>query len=181
MGFCVFNNVAIASRYAQRVHGVERILIVDWDVHHGNGTQAIFYDDPSVFYFSTHQWPCYPGTGTASETGRGPGKGYTHNCPFPAGSGREELVGAFRERLVPAARAFRPDFVMVSAGFDAARDDPIGNFFLTAEDFSDLTSIVMGIADTYAHGRLVSVLEGGYRLEGLAAAAGVHVQRLAER
>ena len=181
MGFCIFNNVAIGARYAQRKHGIERILIVDWDVHHGNGTQEIFWEDPSVFYFSTHQWPCYPGTGRASEIGGGAGKGFTLNCPFPAGSGRKELLGALREKLIPAMRNFRPQLVLISAGFDTLSSDPIGGFALAPEDFGDLTDAVLEIAADHASNRLVSVLEGGYDLLGLSRAAGIHVARLAAR
>jgi acetoin utilization deacetylase AcuC-like enzyme len=155
------------------------VLIADWDVHHGNGTQEIFYEDPSVFYFSTHQWPFYPGTGRANETGEGEGRGFTLNCPFPSGSGRREIVGAFRDRLVPAMKEFRPEMVFVSAGFDARKRDPLGQFLLEDEDFAELTGIVMDIAAATAGGRLVSVLEGGYNIEGLASAAGAHARRLA--
>jgi acetoin utilization deacetylase AcuC-like enzyme len=178
MGFCVFNNAAIAARYAQKKHGISRALVVDWDVHHGNGTQDIFYDDPSVFYFSTHQWPCYPGTGATHETGAGKAKGTKLNCPVPPGSGRKEILGAFKEKLVPAMKAFKPEFVIISAGFDARKGDPIGNLELTDDDFADLTDIGMKIAADYAGGRLVSVLEGGYNLSGLASACGVHVKHL---
>jgi acetoin utilization deacetylase AcuC-like enzyme len=177
MGFCLLNNVALAARYAQRRHGVERVLIVDWDVHHGNGTQEIFYSDPSVFFFSTHQWPLYPGTGRADETGEGAGRGTTMNFPFPAGSGRAEILGAV-EALLPAADRFRPGLVMISAGFDSRIGDPLGGFTLTDQDFADLTQQVMEIAERHAGGRLVSVLEGGYNLEGLAAAAAAHVGAL---
>jgi len=179
MGFCLFDNIAIAARYAQRKHGVERVMIVDWDVHHGNGTQDIFYSDGTVFFFSTHQHPWYPGTGAPGETGEGAGKGTTLNCPFPAGSGRKEILGAFQEKLMPAAAAFKPDLVLISAGFDSRFGDPLGNFTLTDADFADLTSVLREIADRHAGGRLVSILEGGYNLEGLAAGVRAHVQALA--
>jgi acetoin utilization deacetylase AcuC-like enzyme len=178
MGFCVFNNVAIAARYAQKVYHAERVLIADWDVHHGNGTQDIFYRDPNVFFFSTHQSPWYPGTGAPDETGDDAGAGTTLNCPFHAGAGHAEIVGAFRKKLLPAAEAFRPDFVIVSAGFDSRHDDPLGRFQLKDGDFSELTLLMMEIADRWAGGRLLSVLEGGYNLHGLAAAATAHVETL---
>jgi len=178
MGFCLFNNVAIAARHAQAAHAAARVLIADWDVHHGNGTQDIFYADPSVYFFDTHQHPLYPGTGAATETGSGPGMGFTRNCPFPAGSGRAEIVAAFGELLVPAADAFRPDLVLVSAGFDSRIGDPLGGFRLTDDDFAELTGIVRDIAARHCAGRLVSTLEGGYALEGLASAAASHVRAL---
>ena len=146
MGFCVYNNVAIAARYAQRKYRCDRVLIVDWDVHHGNGTQDIFYADGSVLFFSTHQHPWYPGTGLAIETGEGKGAGKTLNCPLPAGSGGEEILGAFRDRLLPAARAFKPDLVLVSAGFDSRAGDPLGRFRLSDADFAELTRIMLEIA-----------------------------------
>ena len=179
MGFCIFNNVAVGARHALRRRGLARVLIADWDVHHGNGTQDLFWSDGSVLFFDTHQDPWYPGTGSQSETGEGKAKGLIINRPFPAGAGRREILGAFREVLVPAAERFRPELVMVSAGFDSRVGDPLGQFTLTDQDFADLTDLMLEIAARHAAGRLVSVLEGGYSLEGLASAAGAHVGRLA--
>jgi acetoin utilization deacetylase AcuC-like enzyme len=174
----VFNNIAIAARYAQKRHGVGRVLIVDWDVHHGNGTQDIFYADPSVYFFSTHQWPLYPGTGRVDEKGEGVGEGATMNYPFPAGSGRAEVLGAVQNALIPAMESYRPELVLISAGFDSRVGDLLGRFTLTDEDFVDLTRAAMEIAEKHAGGRIVSMLEGGYALEGLGSAAAAHVRTL---
>jgi acetoin utilization deacetylase AcuC-like enzyme len=179
MGFCILNSIAIAARYAQAKYGVENVLIADWDVHHGNGTQDIFYEDPTVFFFSTHQHPNYPGTGAADEIGAGDAVGSTLNCPFPAGAGRDEILGAFENRLVPAMEIFKPDLILISAGFDSRIGDPLGDFVLTDLDFTDLTHLMMGLADKHCRGRLVSILEGGYNLRGLAKAAAAHVAALA--
>jgi len=178
MGFCLFNNIAVAARYARHKQAAERVLIVDWDVHHGNGTQDIFYQDGKVLFFSTHQSPWYPGTGEHSETGEGAGAGMIINCPFSAGSGRAEIMGAFREQLLPAAAAFQPDLVLISAGFDSRINDPLGHFRLTDVDFRDLTGILLDLAGKFCGGRVVSVLEGGYNLEGLALASEAHVRAL---
>jgi acetoin utilization deacetylase AcuC-like enzyme len=180
MGFCLFNNVAVAAAWLRKAQGVERVLVVDWDVHHGNGTQHLFEDDPSVLYFSVHQWPLYPGTGAASERGRGAGVGATVNCPVPPGSGDAVFLGTLRDTLVPAAEAFRPEFVLVSAGFDAHRSDPLGGLTVSTEAFAEATRIVRGIADRHASGRLVSALEGGYDLDGLAGCAAIHLATLLE-
>ncbi|HSW01723.1 MAG TPA: SUMF1/EgtB/PvdO family nonheme iron enzyme [Sedimentisphaerales bacterium] len=178
MGFCIFNNVAIGARYVQQQYGLARVLIVDWDVHHGNGTQATFYDDPSVLYFSVHQYPFYPGTGTESETGKGPGVGTTINVPLPAGSDDDDFLEAFEKKLTPAADSFGPDFVFVSAGFDAHENDTLGGMRVTTACFGKLTRIVKGIAERSCQGRLVSVLEGGYGLGGLASSVETHLRVL---
>jgi acetoin utilization deacetylase AcuC-like enzyme len=179
MGFCILNNVALAARFAKERLGVRRSLIVDWDVHHGNGTQDIFYADGSVFFFSTHQSPWYPGTGMASETGEGDGKGTTLNCPLPAGSGRREIFACFEKQLLPAMEVFKPEMIFISAGFDSREKDPLGKFTLKDADFRELTLIMRELADKFASGRIVSVLEGGYHLDGLASAATAHCSALA--
>ncbi|MBX3305529.1 MAG: histone deacetylase [Nitrospira sp.] len=178
MGFCLFNNVAIAVRYVQKQYGLTRVLIVDWDVHHGNGTQHSFEEDPSVLFFSTHQYPHYPGTGRGTERGKGAGEGFTINVPMEAGEGDEEYHNTFLKALVPAADAFKPEFVIISAGFDAHKDDPLASMGLTEAGYTDLTNIVAGVAKRHAKGRILSSLEGGYNLTALAESVDAHVNAL---
>ncbi len=178
MGFCLFNNVAIAARYLQRRHAIARVLIVDWDVHHGNGTQHTFNNDPTVLFFSTHQYPYYPGTGRATETGEGHGAGATINVPMDAGEGDDTYREVFQKVLMPAADAFQPDFVIVSAGFDAHKDDPLAGMGVTEEGYADLTRMVLSIARRHCRGRLLSCLEGGYHLQALSASVERHLLTL---
>ena len=180
MGFCLFNNVAVAAAALREECGVARVAIVDWDVHHGNGTQHIFEDDPAVFYFSCHQMPLYPGTGRAEERGRGAGAGATLNVPLRPGDGDGPFLASLSDGLVPAMERFRPEFVLVSAGFDAHRDDPLGGLSVSTDAYAEATRIVLGIADRFASGRVVSTLEGGYDLDALAAAASIHLRTLLE-
>jgi len=180
MGFCLFNNVALAARQARHAHGLDRLLIVDWDVHHGNGTQDIFYDDPGVMFYSIHRYGggFYPGTGGADETGEGRATGFTLNVPLPYGIARTDYHTAFRWGLERAADRIRPELVLLSAGFDAHARDPIGSLGLEAEDFAELTRQVLDVARTHAGGRLVSCLEGGYNLEALAESVQAHLEEL---
>jgi acetoin utilization deacetylase AcuC-like enzyme len=168
MGFCLFNNVAIAARYAQNEYTeIERVAIIDWDVHHGNGTQGIFYDDPTVFFFSMHQYPWYPGTGARGETGRGRGLGTTHNVPVRAYTPAVEQRRMFANALEEIAAKFHPDLIIISAGFDAHEADPLGQLMLQDEDFSEMTRIVKAWAETACQGRFIACLEGGYNLQSL--------------
>jgi len=178
MGFCLFNNVAIVARYLQRRHAMARVLIVDWDVHHGNGTQHTFDNDPSVLFFSTHQYPFYPGTGRATETGEGRGAGTTINVPMSAGEGDDTYREVFQKVLMPVADTFQPDFVIVSAGFDAHKDDPLASMGLTEEGYADLTRMVVSIARRHSRGRLLSCLEGGYNLQALSVSVERHLLAL---
>jgi len=178
MGFCIFNNIAVAARYAQLKHGIERVAIVDWDVHHGNGTQDVFYSDPSVYFFSTHQYPWYPGTGAKSETGEGKGEGTVLNAPLPAGTGMAQIQSAFVDGFLKQMQDFQPELILLSAGFDSRIGDPLGQFRLGDPDFRELTKLLLGLAETSAENRLVSVLEGGYNLEGLASATAAHLDTL---
>ena len=178
MGFCLFNNVALAAPRARTVHGLTRLLIVDWDVHHGNGTQDAFYADPGVQFFSIHRYPFYPGTGAADETGTGSGLGRTLNVPLRYGISRKDYHAAFTAALERAADAIKPELVLVSAGFDAHAADPIGSLGLEAEDFAEMTKRVLEVARRHAGGRLVSCLEGGYDLEALAASVQAHLEEL---
>ncbi|EFB42077.1 hypothetical protein pah_c016o146 [Parachlamydia acanthamoebae str. Hall's coccus] len=180
-GFCLFNNVAIGARYAQkRVPSIKKVLIVDWDLHHGDGTQDIFEEDPSVFYFSTHEQGIYPGTGDNQDIGKEQAAGTMLNCPIKGGeNARFEILKAFYKKLIPAMESFAPDLVMISAGFDAHYLDPLGNFNLTEIDFAELTKLTKQIAHQYAESRIISVLEGGYHLEALSRSANAHVEALA--
>ncbi len=180
LGFCLFNNVAIAARHLQLRHGLERIVILDWDVHHGNGTQHLFESEADIFYISLHQYPHYPGTGAASETGIGAGEGATLNCPMPAGSGDLAYHEAFTEQILPAIENFGPDVILLSAGFDAHRADPLGNINLTVESYAWMTDAMLDVAQRRCGGRLISLLEGGYNLQALAESASRHIEILSK-
>ena len=179
MGFCIFNNVAIGAQHARLAHGLERILIVDWDLHHGNGTQHAFYTDPGVLYFSTHQYPCYPGTGHYTEIGEGAGRGYTINCPLSPGCGDADYANIFRHILLPIALAYQPQLILVSAGFDIDHADPLGGMGVTEQGFARLTDILMELAQTVSAGRLVLTLEGGYNVQGQALAVREVIRQMA--
>jgi acetoin utilization deacetylase AcuC-like enzyme len=180
MGFCLFNNIALAAQHAKAAHRLSRVLVVDWDVHHGNGTQDVYYEDPEVMFFSIHRFGMgfYPGTGDKDETGRGRGLGFTLNEPVRFGTSRKEYHGRFTRALEKAADKIKPELVLVSAGFDAHANDPIGSLGLEVEDFATLTKEVLQVADTHAKGRLVSCLEGGYDLDALAESVQAHLEVL---
>jgi len=181
MGFCLFNNIAVAACVALEEHQLDRVLIVDWDVHHGNGTQDTFYADGRVGYFSIHRWPFYPGTGAADETGTGDGLGTTRNVPVQLGSPREAYLDVFRRELEDFATRIRPQLVLISAGFDAHRADPLGSFVLETEDFAEMTRMVRDVAAVYAGSRVVSILEGGYNPPVLAECVEMHLRELREK
>lgn len=177
-GFCFYNNVAIAARYAQQKHGLSNVLIVDWDYHHGNGTEWAFYEDPTVLFFSTHALYAFPHTGFADRIGKGKGEGLNINVPLPRGADDKAVLHAFTKILMPAAETFRPELVLISAGFDSRKDDLLGDFAVTDDGFAQLTKLTMSIAATYSRSRVVSILEGGYNTEGLAMAVESHVRTL---
>ncbi len=178
MGFCLFNNIALAAHHAKTAHGLSKVLIVDWDVHHGNGTQDIFYEDPQVFFYSIHRYPFYPGTGAKDETGKGKGEGYTLNVPVKYGTPRKDYRDQFTKALHQGADKIKPELVLISAGFDAHAKDPIGSLDLEVEDFVTLSQLVLDVAKTHASSRLVSCLEGGYNLDVLPECVEAHLKEL---
>ena len=178
MGFCLFNGVAIAAKVAVEEHDLDRVLIVDWDVHHGNGTQDAFWEDPRVGFLSIHRWPFYPGTGSREETGAGAGLKTTENLPIEFGTPRADYLGQFRGSLEAFAARFRPQLILLSAGFDSHRTDPIGSLGLECEDFETLSRMVLDVAEAHAAGKIVSVLEGGYNPPVLAECVEIHLRSL---
>jgi acetoin utilization deacetylase AcuC-like enzyme len=179
MGFCIFNNIAILSRYLQKHHHIKKILIIDWDVHHGNGTQEAFYEDNTVFYVSLHQFPHYPGTGKREEIGRGLGEGYTLNITMPSGATEDEYIKAFEDKILPIISEFIPEFILISAGFDAHKDDPLSEINLTAESYYHLTKLLRSKEEEYNY-KIISLLEGGYNLKALGESVYNHIKALLE-
>ncbi|MEE9553211.1 MAG: histone deacetylase [candidate division Zixibacteria bacterium] len=178
MGFCLFNNIAIGAAYALKLPDIERVAIIDWDIHHGNGTQNAFYDSKDVLYISLHQFPFYPGTGSSLETGEGAGKGYTVNIPMSPGLGVEDYRDAFDVTIMPALEDFKPGLILISAGFDAHRDDPLGQIDLTSLYYGEMTSILKEFARSHCKSRIVSVLEGGYNMQALRDSVKIHLKEL---
>ena len=180
-GFCLYNSVAVLARYLQKVHGLKRILIIDWDYHHGNGTQSAFYKDPSILFFSTHDQFAYPRTGSPKWIGSGEGEGYNINVHLPCGATDDDIVNAFSSKLLPAAETFKPEFILISAGFDSRKQDSLGCFDITDDGFRELTRMTMVLAEKHCQGRIISMLEGGYNLQGNADATLAHVETLASK
>lgn len=178
MGFCLFNTAAIGARYLQKAHGARRVAVVDWDVHHGNGSQDAFYDDPSVLFLSTHQYPYYPGTGAVDEVGSGAGEGYTVNVPLPAGCGDDEYLAVFREVVAPVVEGYAPDWLLVSAGFDSHRADPLGAMNVTEQGFGVMADALLELARKHAGGRAAFLLEGGYDLPALRNSVAAVLERM---
>ncbi len=178
MGFCIFNNIAIAARHLQKEYGIERVMIIDWDVHHGNSTQEMFYGDASVFYLSIHQYPYYPGTGSADEIGEGKGRGFTCNIPVLPGTGDEEYLLLFDDALQRETEKFKPEFILISAGFDSHQSDPLANLMLDEKSYIKMTATICQYANEYTSGRIVSVLEGGYSLDALARSVEAHIRQM---
>jgi acetoin utilization deacetylase AcuC-like enzyme len=178
MGFCLFNNIAITAKHIQKLYGVHKVLIVDWDVHHGNGTQHSFEDDPSVLYVSLHQYPFYPGTGSAGQTGIGRGEGYTLNCPMTAGSGDTQYMNAWTEKILPKLNGYQPQVILISAGFDAHQKDPLASMNLSTQCFGWMTDQLKEIAERYCGGKIISMLEGGYDLAALSECVSEHLEHL---
>jgi acetoin utilization deacetylase AcuC-like enzyme len=178
MGFCIFNNIGIGAAHALSRWNLERVAIIDWDLHHGNGTQDVFYDTDEVLYISLHQYPFFPGTGKATEQGEGKGLGFNINLPMVPGSSDEDFRTAFQEIIIPALTNYEPELVLISAGFDAHRDDPLGDLYLTTEYFGEMTAIINEIASVSAKGRVISVFEGGYNLQALKDCVSVHLREL---
>jgi acetoin utilization deacetylase AcuC-like enzyme len=180
MGFCLFNTMAIGAKHLRRKHQAERVLIMDWDVHHGNGTQEIFYADSSVFFISMHQYPFYPGTGAARDVGSGSGEGYTLNIPLPAGCGDGEYLGVFRDIIIPAVKRFQPDWILVSAGFDPHRRDPLGGMRVTEAGFAAMARALLRLAEESAESRIAFLLEGGYDLAALSVSVAAVLREMRE-
>ena len=181
MGFCLINNIAVLARYLQHTHGLDKVAIIDWDVHHGNGTQHLFEEDPSVLYISTHKYPFYPGTGNYSETGIGKGAGATLNCPMPTGATDMDYEKAFMQNILPKLDAFKPEFILISAGFDAHQADPLANINLSTGSFTWMTERIMEEANQHCENRIISLLEGGYDLNALPVCIGKHLEVLLQQ